>query len=78
VNPTDYIWIARWNEFLGYSYITEEQQRRAAEEGAPVDAIFKDRQTDRWVRIGEVKNEATRSYFMDKFSICRAEGFWDE
>lgn len=61
---TDYWAIAVWGEMLGsYSYYVEAQQKKALEEGAPLDAIFKRHDGSGWARASELP-EPRRSEVM--------------
>ena len=60
--PKDYIFIKIWGELLGsYPYYINVEQKRAAEEGAPLRATYYSDMTKRWHTIDEVQNEARRN-----------------
>lgn len=53
MNADDYKHIEAWGRLLGsYRYFISEEQARAAKEGAPIDAVFKD--NDGWVSFSKV------------------------
>jgi hypothetical protein len=56
--PADYVWIARWGNRLG-SYIpyVESQQEKAAQEDAPLTAIFES--SGVWMTVEDITNEDT-------------------
>lgn len=53
--PEEYRMIARWGRWLGSlrDYI-ENEQKKAAEAGAPVDAIFYNKTDKRWDTASEL------------------------
>lgn len=54
MNPSDYKHIAAWGSIMGSRpYYIANEQRQAAQEGAPLDAVFRDGQTKEWVRVGQ-------------------------
>jgi hypothetical protein len=54
-NPKAYKAIRLWGENLGsYEYYIENQQRRAAEDGAPVDAIYFNDTLKRWMYVRDL------------------------
>lgn len=54
MNPSDYKHIKAWGAIMGSrAYYVENEQRLAAQEGAPLDAVFRDGQTKEWVRVGQ-------------------------
>lgn len=67
--PSDYVWIARWGQYLGsFDYYITQEQERAAGEKAPLDAIYQEsryspNQPGAWHTISEVSNPDARSYF---------------
>jgi len=64
--PNEYKWIARWGRFMGsMSYYIQAQQEQAAEDNAPLGAIYK--RGDKWSTIEEVENESTRDFFKNKY-----------
>ena len=65
--PSEYVWIKRWGKHLGsFDYYIQNQQALAAEENAPVDAIYKD-DDGNWRRIGQVTNIHTRISMMTNY-----------
>lgn len=53
-SPEDYLHIAAWGRQLGsHQYYIENQQKRAFETGAPVNAIYEEHGTGRWVTVDE-------------------------
>ena len=60
--PEEYRHIAAWGRLLGsFVYYVEGQQRQAAEEGAPLDAIYRDHATREWRTMRDVTNDRTRA-----------------
>ena len=73
--PKDYKWIQRWGDFMhSFQYYIDHQQEEAAEDNAPLGAIYKRR--DGWHTIEEVENEDTRKYFQFRFGDCPKE--WEK
>lgn len=59
MKPQDYKHIAAWGRMMGsYAYFIKDQQNQAAEDNAPVDAIYK--RGDIWHRFADVTNWETR------------------
>jgi hypothetical protein len=61
MKPSDYTWIKKWGELMSssQSYIEFEQQR-AAEDNAPIKAIYKDIMTGKWRTCDDITNVQTK------------------
>jgi hypothetical protein len=58
--PHEYKWIRTWGRHMGsFSYYIEDQQKLAARDGAPLDAIYKDG-FGTWKTIDDILNDTTR------------------
>jgi hypothetical protein len=56
----DYPWIWRWGRLLGsFSYYIENEVKRAREDGAPQNAIYR-RNDGTWATTDDVTSEDTR------------------
>lgn len=63
--PQSYKAIEVWGHRLGsYMFYIHDQQRRAAEENAPLTAIYK-HQDGSWVTIADITNLDTREEVME-------------
>lgn len=52
--PAAYKHVAAWGDFLSsFAYYIKDQQQKASDDGAPVDAIYK-RDDGSWAVIGDV------------------------
>ena len=61
VTAADYSGIEAWGRVLGSrSWFIDGEQKLALSEGAPLNAIYKDR-TGHWVTIDEVADESLRN-----------------
>jgi hypothetical protein len=61
--PAAYEWVERWGQHLGsHTAFIREQQRLAAHEGAPVDAIYRD-SSGAWRTLADVSNASTLQAF---------------
>ncbi len=59
--PKDYKHIRAWGEYMGsFEYYIKQQQEKAAEDNAPIDAIYE--REGRWFRFSEVVNENTKHF----------------
>lgn len=55
--PTDYRGIAAWGQAMrSFSYYVRQQQERALQEGAPLDAIYR-KEDGTWATAGDIKNK---------------------
>jgi hypothetical protein len=60
MRPDEYVWITRWGRLMGSGdHYIKDQQRRAAQDKAPVTATFRDHDTDAWNTVESITNEAT-------------------
>lgn len=58
-HPKDYKHIRAWGKFMGsYEYYIQNQQNEAADDQAPLDAIYK--RGEKWTLYSEVESETTR------------------
>ena len=65
--PDDYIWIARWGDFQhSFAFYVREQQILAAQQAAPLTAIYK-RASGEWATIEKVTNPETLLYFRNRY-----------
>jgi hypothetical protein len=54
--PKEYIAIRLWGRQMGsYDYYIQMEQQKAAEDNAPLDAIYKRHGTEHWVCVSELK-----------------------
>jgi hypothetical protein len=59
--PKDYKHIDAWGRMLGsYSYYIVGEQTKAAEDNAPLDAIFYDDREKRWHTYEEINSPSTK------------------
>lgn len=59
--PAEYKAIAVWHRRTGsFSSYIQRQQEDAADDGAPLDAIYK-RESGEWARLSEVQNEELKA-----------------
>lgn len=62
--PKDYKHIKAWGKMMGsFPYYIKEQQAKAAQENAPLDAIYKSHDAELeqpWRRHSQIQNENTR------------------
>ena len=66
VREDDYIYIRRWGRMMGSrEYYIKDQQRKALEECANIRAIYKNKDSDGWVTVDEIKDELTRQKIMN-------------
>lgn len=60
-NSREYIWIERYLLATGsMRYYVEDQQAKAAREGAPLDAIHYNEREDRWHTCGDIRDNVLR------------------
>lgn len=58
----EYHWIRKWGEYLlSKNYYIKDQQKLAAEDGAPLNAIFK-KEDGTWETTDGITSEVTRYY----------------
>lgn len=59
--PDDYVWVARWGRLMGsYDPYIKGQQKKAAEDNAPLTATFEnDQDAGVWNTIEDITNENT-------------------
>lgn len=64
MKPEEYVWIRKWGEMMGSSdYYIEEQQKLAAQDGAPLNAIYAGHNwPKRWETTADITNVDTRAY----------------
>jgi len=56
----DYRAIAAWGKIMGsYASYVLTEQNIAADQNAPIDAVFYCLSRERWIRIGEIENTNT-------------------
>jgi hypothetical protein len=56
--PSDYKYVRAWNKMMGsYEYHIRSQQRLAADDNAPLDALYKRHGTGVWVCASELDDE---------------------
>ena len=73
-NPEDYKHIAAWGRMLGsFRYYVKQEQAAAFEDGAPLDAIYKNSEGE-WERFSGVTNPDTIRYFRENFPEL---AFWE-
>ena len=59
--PKEYKHIRAWGLMMGsFEYYIRAQQHTAAEENAPLDAIYKRHEDEQWARYSECFNDQTR------------------
>jgi hypothetical protein len=66
MKPSEYKHIRAWGAMMhSFEYYISDQQERAAQDNAPLDAIFKDHDDGHWHTYSGVDNQDTR-YIMDQ------------
>lgn len=61
--PSEYLMIEKWNQLMGaHAAHARTQQEVAANDGAPLNAIYKSIKGSRWVTTDEVMDAETRGF----------------
>lgn len=59
--PEEYIYIRKWGKMLAsFEYYIRDQQKLAAFEDAPLNAVYREHETNSWITTDEIENPATR------------------
>jgi hypothetical protein len=62
LSPAAYLHIAAWGSWLhSNGYYVQQEQNRAAQDKAPVNAIYYSPDEGRWVTVDEIRNDVTRA-----------------
>lgn len=63
----DYPYIVAWHRMTGsYKAYIDRQVRKAQEDNAPQDAIYKGSATGEWHTVKEIENKTTRAYLEEQ------------
>lgn len=55
-SPKEYLAVRLWGRDLGsYDYYINDEQQRASVDGAPVDAIYREHGTGKWVCVSDLQ-----------------------
>jgi hypothetical protein len=68
--PKEYKYIAAWGRELGlFSYYIVNEQHKAAEQNAPLTAIYYDDRAKHWVTFDEIRSEERKASIQRRIEI---------